>query len=540
MSFNSWLQMHHLMPTSRATCIVCAAAAALAAITLTAPSASAAYVNVFGGPTFTPGDGVQYADVAGVNDAGAAVGNVYTEASALDASFLAVRWDSSGAPAIELGLGGATDINEAGTTVGYVTKHLGTGDPTSAAVRWDSSGAATELMILGTPPCCGSFAYAYSINDAGAAVGSAEKYVEGLFERYHAVRWDASGTAATELESLGGFYTEGTAINAAGAVVGWARKVGGVGFRAVRWEASGTAVTELDNLGTDASGVTETRANDINTAGTAVGSAEKYDAGVSKGYRAVRWDASGTAATELGNLGTDTNDVTQSSAVAINDAGTAVGFANMYDSLGKSLGFRAVRWDASGTAATELGNLGANSDFTETNVFAINDAGIAVGYADDYDGSGTNLGERAVYWGLDGVAVDLNTLIDPVSGWTLNRADAISNTLWIGGSGAFDPDGAGGLDAYARLFLIQVPVPSALPGDYNQDGTVDATDYVVWRKGLGTIYAQDHYNIWRGNFGETLGSGSGASANATIPEPTTLVMLMLAAAGWCLWRHRAA
>jgi hypothetical protein len=26
----------------------------------------------------------------------------------------------------------------------------------------------------------------------------------------------------------------------------------------------------------------------------------------------------------------------------------------------------------------------------------------------------------------------------------------------------------------------------ALPGDYNGDGTVDAADYVVWRKTLGT------------------------------------------------------
>ena len=133
----------------------------------------------------------------------------------------------------------------------------------------------------------------------------------------------------------------------------------------------------------------------------------------------------------------------------------------------------------------------------ETDVFAINDAGIAVGYADDYDGSGTNLGERAVYWGLDGLAVDLNTLINPVSGWTLNRATAISNTGWIGGSGAFDPDGAGGQAAYARLFLMQVPAPSDLPGDFNHNGTVDAADYVVWRNGLGTTYTQDHYNVWR-------------------------------------------
>ena len=314
MSFKSWLRTHQLMRANRAMPIVCAAVAALAAITLTAATAAAAYINVFGGPTFTTGDGVQFVEVAGVNDAGTAVGNVYTEASALDASFLAFRWDSSGAPAIELGLGGATDINEAGTAVGYVTKFLGTGDPTSAAVRWDASGAATELMILGTPPCCGSFAYAHSINNAGVAVGGAENY-DPMDFGYHAVRWNALGTAATKLDSTHS-TSEGTDINDAGVVVGWARKVGSgmsLGQRAVRWDASGTARTELDNLGTDASGVTETRANDINTAGTAVGWADKYDnLGVSFGQRAVRWDASGTVATELGNLGTDSNDFTNS------------------------------------------------------------------------------------------------------------------------------------------------------------------------------------------------------------------------------------
>ena len=38
---------------------------------------------------------------------------------------------------------------------------------------------------------------------------------------------------------------------------------------------------------------------------------------------------------------------------------------------------------------------------------------------------------------------------------------------------------------------------ATLPGDFNNDGTVDAADYVVWRKGLGTIYTQDDYNVWR-------------------------------------------
>jgi hypothetical protein len=47
-------------------------------------------------------------------------------------------------------------------------------------------------------------------------------------------------------------------------------------------------------------------------------------------------------------------------------------------------------------------------------------------------------------------------------------------------------------------------------GDFNGNGFVDAADYVVWRKNDGTINTQDHYNIWRSHFGQTVGSGAAA------------------------------
>ncbi len=71
-------------------------------------------------------------------------------------------------------------------------------------------------------------------------------------------------------------------------------------------------------------------------------------------------------------------------------------------------------------------------------------------------------------------------------------------------------------------------VPS-LPGDFNHDGTVDAADYVVWRKNPGGIYTQNDFNTWRAHFGQTTGSGSIAGANATVPEPA-MVQMMFAAA----------
>jgi hypothetical protein len=84
---------------------------------------------------------------------------------------------------------------------------------------------------------------------------------------------------------------------------------------------------------------------------------------------------------------------------------------------------------------------------------------------------------------------------------------------------------------------IFVPPP---PGDYNNNATVDAADYVVWRNGLGTTYTQSGYAVWRAHFGQTAGNGAGAGANAAVPEPATLMLTILAAAGCCLLRRSAA
>ena len=53
---------------------------------------------------------------------------------------------------------------------------------------------------------------------------------------------------------------------------------------------------------------------------------------------------------------------------------------------------------------------------------------------------------------------------------------------------------------------LRLAAEPTLPGDFNHDGTVDAADYIVWRKTDGTPAG---YNTWRANFGQPAGSGSG-------------------------------
>jgi hypothetical protein len=448
-----------------------------------------ASVTVYGGPTYDSSTSTGYFNALMAHQVGSPVVGNGT----------AVGWaekysggTSEGSRAFRIGVTGAVElghlgtdgsgttasqavaINAAGTAVGRANLYTGGTYKGFRAVRWDaSSTAAIELGNLGVNSSNGfTTTSASAINANGTAVGSASKYDGSTFIGGRPVRWDVAGTVATELGNLGTNSSgvasgEAVAVNSGGTTVGSVTKYNGstnLGIRAVRWDALSTVATELDNLGANF-GYTDSAARAVNASGAAFGYAKKWGAGSALlGHRAVRWDASGTAATELGTLGTDPFGATDSEAYAANDAGTAVGFARK---PGPDLGYRAVRWDASG-AVTELGNLGTASDGnTDSSAFAINAAGAAVGYAQKYTG-GTYLGARALLWRADGLMIDLNSLLSSTDStfWTLEQARGISDTNWVGGLGNYDPDGSGPLPSYRRAFLLDassvVPEPGSI------------------------------------------------------------------------------
>jgi T5SS/PEP-CTERM-associated repeat protein len=78
-----------------------------------------------------------------------------------------------------------------------------------------------------------------------------------------------------------------------------------------------------------------------------------------------------------------------------------------------------------------------------------------------------------------------------------------------------------------------------LAGDFNDDGTVDGVDFLVWQRQLGgsvipysgadgdgnaVVNAAD-LNIWRDRYGNT--SGLSSSTTATVPEPASIALFLL-------------
>ncbi|MEX2307915.1 MAG: hypothetical protein WD738_10005 [Pirellulales bacterium] len=117
-----------------------------------------------------------------------------------------------------------------------------------------------------------------------------------------------------------------------------------------------------------------------------------------------------------------------------------------------------------------------------------------------------------------------------------------TNSLRIGLSTNTDGAQIYQIDNFRLISLAS----EGLPGDYNDDGKVDAADYVVWRKNHGTsntlpndphggTIGTDQYNTWRANFGSMAGGAS--LSQAAVPEPASLTLLILVAAAACLKRQ---
>ena len=225
--------------------------------------------------------------------------------------------------------------------------------------------------------------YTTGVNAAGVVVGS----WPGLTD-WHGLRWEAG--RATDLGTLGGRGSAAYAINDDGIIAGWAQRADGI-QRAVAWGPRG--IVDLGSLAKDSCSV----AYGINSKGVIVGSTCTVAAGV----RAARFRAPDLI-DDLGSFGGTTV------ALAISDSGLIVGYS--YLPSGAYHGFL--------HADGKMIDVGTLPGMTQSQLAAVNSAGIAVGLAADEGGLLT-----AVVYGAGRMA-DLNSLVES-NAYTLIAASGI-------------------------------------------------------------------------------------------------------------------
>jgi T5SS/PEP-CTERM-associated repeat protein len=111
------------------------------------------------------------------------------------------------------------------------------------------------------------------------------------------------------------------------------------------------------------------------------------------------------------------------------------------------------------------------------------------------------------------------------NGQRLTTSDGAGSFLVHYGTGsAFNP----------RQIVLTNFESSSLAGDFNRDGSVDAADYVVWRRNPSgnTLVDTTNYNTWRTNFGRTADQ---LAESTSVPEPAALALVcaMLTVAPFC-------
>ncbi|MBN1393415.1 MAG: PEP-CTERM sorting domain-containing protein [Pirellulales bacterium] len=278
-----------------------------------------------------------------------------------------------------------------------------------------SGGTYTNLGNLGY-----NMAYPRGIDDNGMVTGTA--YLTS--SQYHAFRWTADGG----MVDMGTLKTDNAGNSRAFGIA----EVGGVLTivgdtanstsyqHAFMWTAAGGMV-DIGTLGRDS------YAYAINDSGSVAG-LSKDGSGVQYGFF---YDG---AMTKIDPISSYTSSI----AYGMNNNDVVVGNSS------KTGYTHAIKWDETG-GTVDLGILTGGQEYSAAE--SINDLGQVAGLAKDSAGA-----YRAVMWNADGTIVDLNSLIDPASGWVLQWAKKIDDSGMITGWGL--------KDGVQHAFLMTIPEPS--------------------------------------------------------------------------------
>jgi probable HAF family extracellular repeat protein len=405
----------------------------------------------------------------------------------------------------------AYGVNDSGQVAGQSCGYVADGNLDQHAVLY-SGGTLTDLggLVGNTTP----YACAYAINDSGAVVFSVQHRAQEQSYVYN-----GPGNIITISQQPGyvnGSYNESLAINNNGQTAGWGPCPSNGDQSDAFYFSGGTNGTTTDIAAAANDPFYNTVGCGINNLGAVVGDGTTGEmwcypfvwtpGGGMQPVVPVGWNAC---------------------ANAINDSGVVVGATAPWESwspqgaLKAALGAAFVsRPVGGGYVTTSLPSLGNG---TSDGAFGISNTGTVVGQS---AGDAFLATESGGTW----TTTDLNRLINPNSGWTLQSANAISNNgNFICGTGTI-------LAGQTNGFLLE----QAIAGDANLDGTVDINDLTIvlanygqtgmtWSQGEftgdGTVDVND-LTIVLAHFGQSLGSPP--AAMAAVPEPASL---LLAAAG---------
>jgi hypothetical protein len=190
------------------------------------------------------------------------------------------------------------------------------------------------------------------------------------------------------------------------------------------------------------------------------------------------------------------------------------------------------QFNSSGTPTADLLNVNGTLSLQCTSATSCPGGTAAqVGAGPDANGATLTLKDLAATSTALGVGTKL-TLMSYAGGWDSTTFNGLANgaSVTIGANTfniKYDDTSAGLNGGLYSNFVTLTTAASVLAGDYNQDGKVDAGDYVIWRKNPGAFGGDPAgYNTWRANFGKPPGSGSSLGASA-VPEPAGLVLSLL-------------
>jgi probable HAF family extracellular repeat protein len=321
-------------------------------------------------------------------------------------------------------------INAAGQVIG-VSSIAGAGYITHAFL-YDG-----QMHDLGT--LTGQYSNGYGINDAGHVVGDSWGDQGNVISAF---LWDGSMHDIGSLDAAGSTIAQ--AINSSGEVTGQTSVAPAPTAHAFLWKpvapnGSAGAMHDLGSLGG-----TRSDGFSINAFGQVAGFSEIQ---VTSNVRhAFLWTPTTAGGTTGSMIDLETLGGTGSQAFGINDHGAVTGVAATTDGSSHAFIWTPTVSNGSVGAMHDLGTLGGSGSTGSD----INNLGQTVGYSTIED----NLATHAFLYSNSEGMMDLNSLIDPMSGWVLYSAQGINDAGQITGYGIIHNQE----DAF---LLTPVPEPSA-------------------------------------------------------------------------------